>query len=150
MKPWWIAGLLVLAAGCGGHNVPDAFGSGLPHARVLMDRVDCDPSPDTCARYVILSPNGISTASLLAAVTQRATDSLKWTPTKAPEVVEPDEGHGYDGPGKSGGYINTATEELHYWDRVGYATGSPPNPTLKRAEELMRAHPDAVVVSIAS
>lgn len=147
---WWPAvGVLVLTTACGGQGgVPDAFASGVAQARVVMDRVDCDPSPDTCTRYVILVPQGSSTASLLAAVTRRTAESLHWVPTRAPEVVEPDEGRGYDGPGKSGGYVNTADEELHFWERVGYASGSPPNATLQRAERLMRAHPDAVVVCI--
>lgn len=113
-----------------------------------MDRVDCDPSPETCTRYVILSPVGTSTATLLTAVTQRASHSLRWTPTSARDVVEPQEGRGYDGPGKTGGFINTATDELHYWLRTGYAVGSPANPTLRQAQQLMRAHPDAVVVRI--
>jgi hypothetical protein len=151
MKASWALGVVALVAGCGGHsghNVPDAFKEALPHAQVLMDRVDCDPAPDMCTRYVILTPVDTSTTALLEAVTERATHSLRWTPTSAPEVVEPDEGRGYDGPGKTGGYINTASEELHYWDRTGYATASPPNPTLQQAQDLMRAHPDAVVVRI--
>jgi hypothetical protein len=143
-----VAGLAVLAAGCGGHDVPDAFGSGVPHGHVLMDRVDCDPAPDACTRYVIVSPAGTSTAALLDAVTRRTARSLGWVPTAAPEVVEMDEGHGYDGPGKTGGYIDTAAAELRFWARVGYLSASPPNVTETRAADLMRAHPDAVVVLI--
>jgi hypothetical protein len=94
--------------------------------------------------------DGTSTDSLLAAVTQKAAQSLKWVPTTATEVVEHDEGRGFDGPGKSGGFINTAAAELGYWTRVGYASATPPHPTLQRAEALMRAHPDAVVVRIDS
>lgn len=140
--------LVATATGCGGHGVPDPFAGGVPHAKLLMDRVDCDPAPDTCTRYVILSPAGTSTAALLAAATGRAEKALGWTPTRATEVVEYDEGHGYDGPGTTGGYINTADRELHFWNRVGYATSIPPNATLVRAEALMKAHPDAVVISI--
>ena len=141
-------GLVVLTAACGGHGVPDAFSSGVAHAQVLMDRVDCDPSPDICTRYVILAPQGSSTSSLLSAVTRRATRSLRWVPTRATQVVETDEGKGYDGPGKTGGFINTADQELHYWIRVGYTAESPPHAVLTKAEALMRAHPDAVVVRI--
>lgn len=112
-----------------------------------MDRVDCDPSPDTCTRYVILSPSDTTTVALLAAATRRAKKALGRTPTLATEVVEYDEGRGYDGPGKTGGFINSADHELHYWNRVGYASSIPPNP-LQRAEVLMRAHPDAVVIRI--
>ena len=148
VKAWLALGALALTAGCSGHSVPDAFGSGVSHAQVVMDRVDCDPTPDTCTRYVILVPQGSSTASLLSAVTQRAAHSLRWVPTSVPGVVEQDEGRGYDGPGKTGGFINTANDELHYWARVGYAAESPPNPTLQKAEALMRDHPDAVVVRI--
>jgi hypothetical protein len=81
-------------------------------------------------------------------VTQRVAHSLRWVPTRALEVVELQQGRGYDGPGKAGGLINTAVEELHYWARVGYGSESPPNSTLQRAEALMRAHPDAVVARI--
>ncbi len=141
--------MLALTAACGGQGgVPDAFASGVAQARVVLDRVDCDPSPDTCTRYVILVPQGSSTESLMAAVTRRAAHSLRWVPTRAPQVVEPDEGRGYDGPGKTGGYINTADEELRYWERVGYGSESPPNATLQQAERLMRAHPDAIVVRV--
>jgi hypothetical protein len=148
VKLWVGLPLVALLAGCSGHGAPDAFASGVPHAKVLMDRVDCDPTPDTCTRYVILQPDGTSTASLLAAVTNRAGKSLKWRPTTATEVVEQDEGRGYDGPGKAGGFINTAAAELAYWTRVGYASSTPPHPTLQRAQALMRAHPDAIVVRI--
>jgi hypothetical protein len=113
-----------------------------------MDRVDCDPTPDTCTRYVILRPIGTSTEALLAVATRRAESALAWAPTRATEVVERDEGHGYDGPGKTGGFINTAEQELHYWTRVGYASVVPANATLERAEALMKAHPDAVVIRI--
>jgi hypothetical protein len=135
-------------ASCGGPGVADGFSRGLPHARILMDRVDCDPTPDTCTRYVILSPSGTSTNALLAAATQRAEKKLGWTPTLAPEVVEYDEGHEYNGPGKTGGFINTADQELHYWNRVGYASSTPPNTTLARAKALMKARPDAVIIRI--
>jgi hypothetical protein len=140
--------VLAVATGCSGSSVPDAFASGVHHGRLLFDRVDCDPSPDTCTRYVVIGPAGTSTSALLAAVTRKAEKALHWAPTHAPEVVENDEGHGFDGPGKTGGYINTAVAELHYWTRVGYASGSPPNKTLRRVEDLMRAHPDAIVVRI--
>jgi hypothetical protein len=142
--------VLGLLAACGGHGVPDAFEHGVPHARLLFDRVNCDPSPETCTRYVILAPEGRSTPSLLTVVRRRAADLLQWVPTHTPQVVEPDEGKGYDGPGKTGGFINTADQELHYWIRVGYVDEKPPNPTVQRAEALMRAYPDAVVVRIDS
>jgi hypothetical protein len=137
--------------GCSsGPHVPDAFRHGLPHARVLVDKVDCDPSPDTCTRYVVLLPVGTTTASLLSAVTTHAVDVLHWKPTSAPEVVESDEGQGYDGPGNTGGFINLASTESRYWARSGYTLGTPANPVVEHVQGLMHSHPNAVVVLIDS
>lgn len=137
-----------LMAGCSGGSSRDPFASGLPGAHVVFDRVDCDPSPDTCTRYVILAPAGASTADILAAATARAERELRWRPTAATGVVEPDEGRGFDGPAASGGFINVASRELHYWARVGYARSDRTNTVLDAAQAVMRRLPAAVVLRI--
>lgn len=145
-----LAAVAGLPAGCSSAGLPDPFRSGVPHDAVVIDRVDCDPTPDLCTRYVVLRPVGISTNELVGTATDRMQKVLGWKPTRYPEVVEYDEGAGFDGPKKHspGGMINTVSEELHYWSRVGYTTGSPPPTTLLDVARAMRAATGGVIVTI--
>jgi hypothetical protein len=146
-----VSAVLALAAtGCSSGGLPDPFKDGLSHARVVIDRVDCDPTPDLCTRYLVLRPVGISTTALISAAEDRARSSMHWRPTRYPEVVEYDMGIGFDGPKKHSpaGMINTAVQELHYWRRVGMTTGTPPPTTMLAVQRAMEATRDGVVVTI--
>jgi hypothetical protein len=145
-----VAIVVITAAGCSSGGLPDPLRSGLPHAAIVIDRVDCDPTPDLCTRYVVLRPVGISTNQLIASASRRMHKALGWTPTRYRQVVEYDEGAGFDGPRKHspGGMINTVTEELHYWQRVGYTTGTPAPKTLLDIQHAMRATVSGVIVLI--
>ena len=92
----------------------------------------------------------MSTSKLVAAATDRLRSSLHWRPTRYPEVVEYDEGAGFDGPGRHspGGMINTVARELHYWNRVGYTAGTPAPTTLLDIQRAMQATPNGVIVTI--
>lgn len=140
------------AAGCSSGDVPDPLRSGLPHAAVVIDRVDCDPTPDLCTRYVVLRPLGVSTNQLLADAGTRMRRALGWKPTRYPQVMEYDEGTGFDGPRKHspGGTINTVSAQLHYWQRVGYTAGRPAPKTLLEIQDAMRSTAGGVIVSISS
>ena len=146
------AAVAALTAGCSSSSsgLPDPFRSGVPHAAVVIDRVDCDPTPDLCTRYVVLRPVGISTNELVTAATCRMHTALRWMPTRYPQVVALDEGAGFDGPKthSPGGMINTVSQELRYWSRVGYTTGSPAPTNLLDVARAMRATAGGVIVTI--
>src|SRR5579862_4601973 len=91
-----LALLVATTTGCGGHSIADPFASGTHDSRVLFDRVDCDPTPDTCTRYVILEPQGVTTADLEAEVQRTAVRVLRWTPV-ASGGVDRDEGREFAG-----------------------------------------------------
>lgn len=145
-----LAAVAALAAGCSSTGLPDPFRSGVTHAAVVIDKVDCDPTPDLCTRYVVLRPVGITTDQLVGAAADRLHKALRWRPTRHPEMVGPDEGTAFDGPKQHspGGMINTVSQELHYWSRVGYTTGSPPPTTLLEVARAMRATTGGVIVTI--
>jgi hypothetical protein len=142
--------LAVAATGCSSDRLPDQFKDGLPQAQVIIDRVDCDPTPDMCTRYVVLRPDGISTDELVAVAEDHARSTMHWRPTRYPQVIEYDMGTGFDGPKRNspGGTINTTARELHYWNRVGLATGTPPHKTMLAIQHAMEFTPDGVVVAI--
>src|SRR5690349_5086734 len=126
-----IAALAMAGTGCSSGGLPNPFAQAMPHAHVVVDKVDCDPTPDLCTRYVVLRPESISTPGLMTLAEARMRTALHWRPTRYPEVIEYDMGAGFDGPKKHspGGTINTVTDELHYWNRVGLTSGSPPPTT---------------------
>jgi hypothetical protein len=129
-------------------EVPDPFRSGLPGARIVIDAVACD-HPDNCTRYVVLEPRQSTTDGVLTAATVRATEKLGWKPTQHPEVVEADQGTGFDGDTSStGGFINTTKQELHFWNRVGFTDSIPPDKTELAVAAAMRAAPSGVIVRI--
>jgi hypothetical protein len=76
--------------------------------------------------------------------------SLHWRPTRYPEVVEYDMGTGFDGPKKRspGGTVNTAVQELHYWNRVGLTTGTPAPTAMLAVKRALERTPDGVAVAI--
>ena len=112
--------------------------------------MSCDPTPDLCTRYVVLRPAGISTSALLTVAEDRLRSSLHWRPTRYPQVVEYDMGTGFDGPTphSPGGTVNTAVQEMHYWDRVGLTTGTPPPRAMLAVRRAMESTRNGVVVAI--
>ena len=150
-------GMLVVAAavalastGCTTSGLPDPFRGALSKAQVVSDRVDCDPAPDLCTRYVVLRPAGISTNELMTVIEDRLQSSLHWRPTRYPDVVDADMGAGFDGPKphSPSGFVNTTVQELHYWNRVGLTTGTPPHPAMLAVKRAMESTPGGVVVAI--
>jgi hypothetical protein len=146
-----LLGSLALGLGaCSSPNgVADPFRSPPQGSRIVIDTTTCDPSPNVCNRYVVLKPVAMTQSQLVTTSSQRAIRELKWKPTRYPEVVDADEGTGYDGSSsRSGGWVNTVEQELHYWNRVGYGVADPPNKVLTAVEAAMRSTPDGVFVRI--
>ena len=57
-------------------------------------------------------------------------------------------GTGFEKKHSPGGMVNTVVQELHYWNRVGMTTGTPPPMTMSAVQRAMEQTHDGVVVAI--
>ena len=144
-----VVAALVAPSGCGragddvppSARVPDPYPAGEGDVRVVINLVDCDPTPRRCTRYIVL--DGKNTDRLLADARARLQERLGWRPTEAD--VEPGEGYGFDGPTvEEGGYLNLADSELRFWTKVGFGDTEGQQQVLA----ALRATPNGVAIRV--
>lgn len=143
--------LIGVAAGCSGsshHHVADPFADGFPEARIAIDRVVCQVTPDNCERIVVLTPIRISQLQLIRNLEAYLGNKFGWRRTRYPQVVERDEGDVFDGrKGVAGGSVDSAAAELRFWHRTGFGQEMPPDKDELALLAAVRANPDGVVVT---
>lgn len=131
-------------------SLPDPFPDSAVHARVVSDRVDCPMGPESCSRYVVLQPAGVTVPQLLGEVSAYALHKLSWRKVSPPPVSVRQYGTDYDGPTDDagndyGGYVASASHELAVWRRERFAEGStPPDRPALATQAAMARTPNGV------